>query len=271
LIVVDGEAVVEPTVLIPRPDFRTRLELAGAKTGDVQVSLAWDNINDIDLHVQAPSGEVIYFRNRNSACGGELDVDMNAGGARSEEPIENVYWPLNTAPRGKYKVLAHHYANHGAADPTEFRVAVKNGGEVKYYKGKLDPNQKVFVCEFERLEGPEPILITGGEAGTAGGENPAENPAAIGGSGNGEGGGKPRKKPPVYNRSDEEQAAQRLKLAEDLLALNKTDKAKQWLEDVIERYPNTQASGSRTCLKFNREPLGASLRVLTVPVSRTGG
>ena len=153
-IVTEGTAAVQPAAIIPRDDFRTRLERAHAKTGDVEVSLLWNNVNDIDLHVEAPSGEVIYFGHRNSRCGGELDVDMNAGSEQSDEPIENIYWPLHTAPRGKYRVLVHHFANHGAADPTEFRVAVKNGGEVKYYTGKVSPQDKVLVCEFERLTGP---------------------------------------------------------------------------------------------------------------------
>ena len=83
------------------------------------------------------------------------------GAIGPRNPIENIYWPLNTAPRGKYRVLAHHYANHGAADPTEFRVAVKNGSEVKYYTGKLNPNDKLLVCEFERLTGPEAVPIPG--------------------------------------------------------------------------------------------------------------
>ncbi len=204
VIVLDGTATVDPSVGIPRDDFATRLNRANAQTGDVQVSMAWDNINDIDLHVQAPSGEVIYYQNRRSQCGGELDVDMNANGPDTNEPIENTYWPLNTAPRGKYKVLAHHYANHGGTDPTEFRVAVKNGSEVKYYTGKVNPEEKVFVCEFERLTGPEPIPIAQAEPvppvvpGNV--IEPNEPPPPIGEVGAG------RKRPPVYNRSEEEQA-----------------------------------------------------------------
>lgn len=232
-IVIDETARVDVGALIPRDDFRLRLERANAKTGDVQISMSWDNINDIDLHVQAPSGEVIYFRNRHSQCGGELDVDMNANWfGRTDEPIENIYWPLQTAPRGKYKVLAHHYANHGAADPTAFRIAVKNDNEVKYYSGKLNPNEKILVCEFERLTGPEAVPITG--AGV--------DPMVV--VANGENGstaneGSDVKVVPVYNRTEEEQANHRLKLAQELLALGKTDAAKRWLEDVVEQFPNT--------------------------------
>ncbi len=241
VILTDGGETVAPSVLIPRLDFLGRLQRMGAKTGDVQVSLAWDNPNDIDLHVQAPSGEVIHFANRRSRCGGELDVDMNAGGTRSNEPIENTYWPLNTAPRGKYKVLAHYYGKHGGADPTKFRVAVKNGGDVKYYNGQLKrQNEKVLVCEFERQTGPEPVpygmetvprvvddprtFVVGNPHVTEPDER--ENPRT------------PGNRVPVYNRNDEDLAANQLRLAKRFRDPNDT---KKWMTDIAKRYPNTKA------------------------------
>ncbi len=53
-----------------------RLRVAGAGTGDVQVSIAWNNFNDIDLHVMVeaipPQAGVliINFMNRRGSCGG---------------------------------------------------------------------------------------------------------------------------------------------------------------------------------------------------------
>ncbi len=76
-----------------REELMSRLQREKAKiTGD-HISIAWDNINDLDLHViEPPNGEEISFSHRKSSSGGELDVDMNAATERCFEPCENIYW-----------------------------------------------------------------------------------------------------------------------------------------------------------------------------------
>lgn len=71
--------------------IQSRVTKAGGKKGEVQFALAWRNVNDLDLHVIAPSGEHISHQHRRSKCFGMLDVDMNVDG-ESEEPVENVRW-----------------------------------------------------------------------------------------------------------------------------------------------------------------------------------
>lgn len=123
-------------------EFRSRLAREGAKSGDVQISLLWNNYNDLDLHVNCPSGERIYFGHRQSACGGELDVDMNVS-PTSIEPVENVVWPAGAAPDGQYAVFVHEFKNHGSRtrpgcqDPTPFRVAVSQSGFVEEVSGTI--------------------------------------------------------------------------------------------------------------------------------------
>jgi len=125
-----------------------RLARAGAKTGDIQVSLAWNNINDIDLHVIAPSGERIFFGHRASFCRGFLDVDMNVA-PQTMEPVENVFWPPGGAPRGVYQVYVHHFSNHGARDPTPFRIRILVGGRKTLLEGAVSIGQPpVLVAEF---------------------------------------------------------------------------------------------------------------------------
>jgi hypothetical protein len=147
-------------------DFSQRLQKAGARSGDVQISLEWKNKNDLDLHVIDPFGEEIFFGHRNSKSGGELDVDMNLvrmdNGIEfaadlqnlTDRPVENVYWPKRGAPRGMYRVEVVHFARHGgAADPTRFTVRVVNQGQARFYSGfvSYSPNSnasRVVVCTF---------------------------------------------------------------------------------------------------------------------------
>ena len=130
-------------------DLGDRLQKAGARTGDVQVSLAWNNGNDLDLHVETPGHEKIWYSNRNSTCGGELDVDMNAGGPASQRPVENVYWPVGESPSGKFRVSVHYYANHGGRDPTQFQVTIKVKDRTENFTGSLRPGDPPkLVHEF---------------------------------------------------------------------------------------------------------------------------
>ena len=133
--------------------FEAKLKAAGAKSGDVQISLEWSNGNDLDLWVICPSGEKIYFQHRRSACRGNLDVDMNAGGVDSVTPVENVFWPPRRAPRGRYQVYVHHYRSHGFPDPSSFRVRIKYGGRSKDFTGSVSRGQPAALVHTFQFRG----------------------------------------------------------------------------------------------------------------------
>tara|TARA_R110002095_G_scaffold114656_1_gene100059 strand:+ start:6227 stop:7363 length:1137 start_codon:yes stop_codon:yes gene_type:complete len=118
-------------------EINKRLEREGAKTGNVQISLIWNNRNDLDLHVLCPSGERISFDHKHSADGGELDVDMNVSG-ESWQPVENIYWPPKSMRKGIYKVFVHHYSRHGSPDPTKYTVRIMVGGKSRQFSGTLN-------------------------------------------------------------------------------------------------------------------------------------
>jgi uncharacterized protein YfaP (DUF2135 family) len=132
-------------------ELKARLEREGAQSSDVQISLMWNNYNDLDLHVVCPSGERIHGGNKTSACGGELDVDANVR-AETRKPVENVFWEEGKAPAGTYQVYVHHYKKHDkrrSKDPTKFQVIVNQGGDMREYNGELSAGEPIMlVAEF---------------------------------------------------------------------------------------------------------------------------
>lgn len=134
-----------------------RLKAAGAGTGDVQISIAWDNLNDIDLHVMVePIGQpfgasIINFMNRVGVAGGCLDVDRNVQ-PTTPTPVENVFWGRGRAPFGRYTVAVHHYRHWGGGEPTAVEVVVLVDGAEERFKVQLRPGDPVkVVTAFQRL------------------------------------------------------------------------------------------------------------------------
>jgi hypothetical protein len=119
-------------------EIKQRVEAAGGRYEgvDIRASLLWNNRNDLDLHVVAPSGEHIFYGHKRSACGGWLDVDMNVRG-ETTKPVENVQWTRGTAPAGRYRVFVQNYRFHETPGPTDYRVEVEINGEVRHFEGKI--------------------------------------------------------------------------------------------------------------------------------------
>ena len=133
-------------------ELQSRLSREGAKSGDVQISLMWENYNDLDLHVVCPSGERIHGGNKVSECGGELDVDANVR-AETKKPVENVVWEGTTASPGTYQVYVHHYKKHRkrrTRDPTKFQIIINNVGDFREFHGDLTHGDPIkLVCQFD--------------------------------------------------------------------------------------------------------------------------
>jgi len=132
-------------------ELSKRLKANGAGSGDIQVSLAWNNGNDIDLMMVCPSGESIFFGHKRSACGGRLDIDRNAAGPIDFAPVENIFWPAGTAPSGRFMVLVKHYNNHGLPDPTGYVVRVTVDGKSREFRGTVRAFQPpIRIHQFTR-------------------------------------------------------------------------------------------------------------------------
>jgi hypothetical protein len=142
---------VSPPVLEVPPeldkDLAARLEREEAKTGDIRISLKWNNRNDLDLVVEPPVGSVIWFNNRRFVLGGELDVDMNREPPYSTAPVENIYWAVGTAANGTYRIWVSHHANNGDSDPTTFYIEMMEFGKIHQFSGSISSTDSIKLVE----------------------------------------------------------------------------------------------------------------------------
>ncbi len=128
-------------------EIRQRVLAAGGQVDDVDVraSLMWNNRNDLDVHVVTPSGERISFQNKQSRCGGWLDVDMNVRG-ESLKPVENVRWKKGEAPAGRYEIRVQNYAFHEKTPtPTPYKLELEVNGHIQHFDGVISPNKETVA------------------------------------------------------------------------------------------------------------------------------
>ncbi|MGX9964297.1 hypothetical protein ACVFYP_13285 [Roseomonas sp. F4] len=126
-----------------RSDIERRLEREGVPRSEYSVSLSWDSVADLDLHVDCPGGGTIFHGNP-AACGGRLNLDMNAGDARSTTPVENIAWDA-PPPSGTYRIRVVYYDVARRRGPVPFRLRIVTAGQVREVSGVAST-----------LEGPPP-------------------------------------------------------------------------------------------------------------------
>jgi hypothetical protein len=129
--------------------YTTTITLVEAGAGTLQVSLTFNNDKDIDLHLIEPHGALfsekhIGFNNRESANGGELDLDSNAACDIDGVNNENItYSAEDYIEPGKYTVYVDMYQNCDPSIATNFVLTI-------FYEGKL----------LQTVEGRNPITGT---------------------------------------------------------------------------------------------------------------
>jgi hypothetical protein len=109
--------------------IKEKVKRAGGNvTGKLRVSLSWFNHDDLDLHVYEPDGTHIWYREKRN----KLDVDMNAGGAFSREPVENVTW-AGKVPDGEYRIEVNQY-NKRESTGVGFVIETESNGRIEHYR-----------------------------------------------------------------------------------------------------------------------------------------
>jgi hypothetical protein len=128
-------------------------------TGDIAFRLYWEGEEDLDLHVQEPSGATIYFQSRKTESGGELDVDCNSAADRiCWKPVENVYWPVGKAAEGDYTYWVELFQHSGQQQTVPFTLQVLLGQQVVHSeKGTMSATASASPkFHFQYRHGPVP-------------------------------------------------------------------------------------------------------------------
>jgi hypothetical protein len=110
--------------------------------GDVQITLTWDNSADLDLYVTDPDGTEIYFGNKTSPSGGQLDIDDRDGYGP-----ENIFWESGDAPSGNYLVEVEHY---GGNSPANYKILVQLDGLSQTFEGSISSDETKQIYSFTR-------------------------------------------------------------------------------------------------------------------------
>lgn len=108
-------------------DVTQRLDDNSVTSGqDLNISLAWNSTDDLDLAVSEPNGDSIYFNKRTSISGGRLDIDMHQScRVLTTGPIENISWNA-PPPAGTYIIQVMRYSECGnASAQVPFTLIVK--------------------------------------------------------------------------------------------------------------------------------------------------
>ena len=136
---------------------------APVEFGDVQITVSWDSVADLDLHVVDAAGEEIYYGRLEGKSGGVLDFTSHCGGMRPR-PFRNEHmaWSQGTPPEGVYVVRVNHWESCGAAE-TNYVVSVYNHGHVSTFSGAFSGRgdgggwgDGREITQFEVSDGPSP-------------------------------------------------------------------------------------------------------------------
>lgn len=106
--------------------------------GDVEITLRWEDYNDLDLHCIDPTGEEIDYTNKRAESGGRLEYDKNNDPSNmSRTPMEHIFWPTSRAPRGHYIVKVVFYSQNEQSEGSSYSLRIKYGDKEENYTGTV--------------------------------------------------------------------------------------------------------------------------------------
>lgn len=156
--------------------IRERVKAAGGNIeGKLRISLSWNTYTDLDLRVNQPDEDSVWYNRRTSKIGGQLDVDANAGGSRTLTPVENIIYPYETKlPGGSYPVIVTNFSNRSPQNP--YTVEIEYGGEIYRFEGETHKtDERTVICYIVYHPQEDTITITAGKLPLQKGHAPVES------------------------------------------------------------------------------------------------
>lgn len=114
----------------------------------LQVSLNWIHPVDMDLHVQTPEGEDIYWAHRTGTNGGFLDLDSNAACSIDGIQNENIRWLRNAPSAGDYIIRLDLWSACTQTETFPYVISVILNGEMTLYQGEMSASEADGGGEF---------------------------------------------------------------------------------------------------------------------------
>jgi hypothetical protein len=142
---VGQQVLAGPTRARLADSIKERVKKAGGNvTGDLCCRLAWNNKDDLDLHMHEPKAVAHLLRHASrslSPNGGMLDVDANGmDGLRETPPRTSSTRPSRRCARARTGLSVHQYNNRDAAN-SGFEVEIDWLGTVHKYASERSPKQ----------------------------------------------------------------------------------------------------------------------------------
>ena len=131
--------------------IKERVKRAGGRIDAyLRCSLSWFNFDDLDLHLIEPGDNEIYYANKVSRSGGQLDVDMHAGHGTTRGAVENIFYPQRSQmAEGTYTLFVHNFCRRETVD-VGFDAEIESEGTLHSFSHvKAVPDQeRITVAKF---------------------------------------------------------------------------------------------------------------------------
>jgi hypothetical protein len=117
---------------------------------DLTFSLAWDGLDDLDLHLVCPEGDQVNFRvTQSERCRAILDVDANFPPHTAvNDPVENI--SVTDPVTGTYRLAVHRMADYDPKGAQSFELFIRQEGEeVRSISGVIEPSGGFWTYDLE--------------------------------------------------------------------------------------------------------------------------